>query len=136
MAIILNTPQVAEIIAITSLVHIILQPLRSKFGPIKINSGFRCLELNTAIGSSKTSDHIKGYAADIECPSIANLELAKYISKNFNFKQLIAEFVTKQDPTDGWIHISFDHTDANNKKQCLHTEKVKGKLRYVAGLYK
>ena len=32
--------------------------------PIYINSGYRCLALNQAVGSSSTSQHLKGCAAD------------------------------------------------------------------------
>jgi len=43
----------------------ILQDVRDKFGPIKINSGVRCRDHNKKVGGVKTSQHIKGRAADI-----------------------------------------------------------------------
>jgi uncharacterized protein YcbK (DUF882 family) len=43
------------------LVHFILDPLREAYGKsIKVNSGYRCPELNKIIGGSKTSQHMKG----------------------------------------------------------------------------
>lgn len=42
-----------------------LQALRDAWGPITINSGFRCAEHNTAIGGEKNSMHMKGIATDI-----------------------------------------------------------------------
>jgi len=43
----------------------ILQDVRDKFGPIKITSGVRCEEHNAKVGGVKTSQHLKGRAADI-----------------------------------------------------------------------
>jgi zinc D-Ala-D-Ala carboxypeptidase len=50
-----------------------LQPVRDHFGkPVKtVNSGYRCPESNAAVGGSKTSDHCKGQAADIEIDGLA-----------------------------------------------------------------
>lgn len=45
----------------------ILQPAREFFRlPLRITSGYRCTRLNNAVGGSKTSDHTKGLAGDIE----------------------------------------------------------------------
>lgn len=42
-----------------------MQPIRDWVArPIKITSGVRCSEINAAIGGSKTSQHMKGEAAD------------------------------------------------------------------------
>ncbi len=50
---------------LTYLVATTLQPLREEFYyPIIINSGYRSPELNTAVGGSKTSQHLIGQAAD------------------------------------------------------------------------
>lgn len=49
--------------AIKSLVDNVLQPLRDIAGvPLQINSGYRCGELNAAIGGVPTSQHMKGEA--------------------------------------------------------------------------
>lgn len=58
--------------SIKSLVEKVLQPLRDAYGmPLIVNSGYRCKELNKAVGGAPTSQHLKGEAADIasECPS-------------------------------------------------------------------
>ena len=58
------TPEVEK--NLTLLVENVLDPLREIYGkPITVNSGYRCPELNKAVGGSKTSDHVKGFAADI-----------------------------------------------------------------------
>ena len=46
-----------------------LETVRSILGyPLVISSGYRCLELNRAVGSKDTSAHVKGLAADWVCP--------------------------------------------------------------------
>ena len=58
--------------AIKALVESVLQPLRDAYGKaMKINSGYRCQELNShpVISGSKTSQHCKGEAADIHTGS-------------------------------------------------------------------
>jgi len=44
-----------------------MQALREKWGKsIKINSGYRCLRHNSAVGGAPDSYHLKGLAADCE----------------------------------------------------------------------
>lgn len=52
---------------IKALVDEVLQPLRDAWGPLAINSGYRCPEVNKAVGGVPTSQHTKGEAADV-CP--------------------------------------------------------------------
>lgn len=63
-----NTPSEQAVENITLLCTKLLQPLRSLYGkPMHINSGYRCEELNKAVGGVETSDHRQGLAADIRC---------------------------------------------------------------------
>ena len=65
---------------IKELVFHILQPLRDKFDvPIHINSGYRCLKLNAAIGGVPSSQHVMGQAADIVVEGKKPIEVAKMI---------------------------------------------------------
>ena len=67
-----NTPNSEVINNLTQLIDNILDPLRERFGkPIIVNSGYRCPALNKAVNGSKTSQHIKGLAADITGGSVA-----------------------------------------------------------------
>ena len=61
-----NTPTMQVIENLQDLVDNVLQPLREKFGPIVVTSGYRSPAVNTKIGGSTTSDHCHGYAADFE----------------------------------------------------------------------
>jgi hypothetical protein len=107
--------------------------VRNHYGKgVKINSAYRSPESNAAVGGSKTSDHCKGMAADIEIPGVANADLAEYIKNNYKFTQLILEFYTPGIPDSGWVHVSYDPD--NLKKQCLTATKQNGKTVYLPGL--
>lgn len=128
-----NTPNNAVVANLKNLVVNVLQPVRDYYGKgVKVNSGYRSPEVNAKIGGSKTSDHCKGMAADIEIPGVPNYELAKYISENLKFTQLILEFYTPGIPDSGWVHVSYDPN--NLKCQELTASRVNGRTKYEAGL--
>ena len=129
-----NTPSTEEIVALTVLSTKILQPIRDKYGSFTPNSGFRTIELCKLVGSSEKSQHAKGEAADIEVTGVDNHELAKWISKNLEFDQLILEFYTSDDPSSGWVHVSHSRTKAKQRGQILHTVVKGNKVEYKAGL--
>lgn len=128
-----NTPGEAEIESLRLLCEKVLQPVRDHFGKsVTVNSGFRSPETNQATGGSKSSDHCKGQAADIEIPGVANADLAQWIMDNCDYTQLILEFYTQGIPDSGWVHASYDPD--NLKKQELTAVKVAGKTQYLPGL--
>ena len=127
-----NTPSMTVIDNLQALVDAVLQPVRDKFGPITVTSGYRSPAVNKTIGGSATSDHCKGQAADFEVMGMPNKELATWIKDNLEFTQLILEFPSKSDPNAGWVHCSYDKT--NLKKQVLTAVKVGGKTVYQNGL--
>lgn len=128
-----NTPGEAEIENLRLLCEKVLQPIRDHYGKgVKVNSAYRSPESNSAVGGSKTSDHCKGMAADIEIPGVANADLAQWIMDNLEYTQLILEFYTPGVPDSGWVHVSFDPTQL--KKQELTATKVAGKTQYLPGL--
>ena len=80
-----------------------LENVRGLLGhSMRVDSGFRCTELNAAVGGAKTSAHMLGYAADFVCPGFGNpLEIVRAISSSdLVFDQCIQEGT--------WVHISFD----------------------------
>ena len=81
-----NSPNMEQLVNLTALSNMCLQPIRNTHGPVSLNSGLRVLELNRAIGSGDGSDHVKGRAADIEANSISNYELAKWCKENLSSK--------------------------------------------------
>jgi len=113
-------------------VHV-LQPVRDHFARgVKVNSGYRSPDVNAKVGGSRTSDHCRGMAADIEIPGVPNHELAEWIKANLPYTQLILEFYTRGVPDSGWVHVSYD--PANLKKQALTAVKQDGKTVYLQGL--
>jgi len=128
-----NTPGEAEIENLKRLAEKVLQPVRDHYGKgVKVNSGYRHPEVNAKVGGSKTSDHCKGQAADIEIPGVANADLAQWIAENLDFTQVILEFYTPGIPDSGWVHVSYNPADL--KKQVLTATKRDGKTVYLPGL--
>ena len=91
-------------------------------GPIKVNSFFRSPELNEKIGGSKTSQHCKGQAIDIDdvYKYKTNAEMYHWVKENLNFDQMIWEFGTDMNPN--WVHISYV-SEEDNRNRCLKAYK-------------
>lgn len=86
------------------LAQTILQPVRDKFGPIRVTSGYRSAALNKVIpGSSATSHHCSGSAADIEPvrKDVSLRDIFSFIATELPFTELIAENLP-----DGWVHVA------------------------------
>ena len=127
-----NTPDDEALENLKTLCEKVLQPVRDNFGRVTVNSGYRSPESNAAVGGSKTSDHCKGMAADIEVDGVSNPDLAQWIMDNLEYTQLILEFYTQGQPNSGWVHVSYDPN--NLKNQELTAVKVAGKTTYLNGL--
>ena len=128
-----NEPGEKEIGNLKLLCEKVLQPVRDHFGKgVKVNSGFRHPDVNAKVGGSRTSDHTRGQAADIEIPGVPNAELAEWIKDNLDYRQVILEFYTPGVPDSGWVHVSYVAED--NKKEVLTATKQNGKTVYLPGL--
>ena len=127
-----NNPNADQIEKLKALCENILQPVRDHFGRVKVTSGFRSVELCTAIGSSVNSQHAKAEAADFEVMGTDNAELADWINKNLDYDQLILEFYTPGIPDSGWVHVSYK--TEGNRKSVLTAMKENGKTVYKPGL--
>jgi len=124
-----NTPSEEHILNLKILCDNILQPIRDFYGlPLSVSSGYRSTELCKAIGSSSTSQHTRGEAADFEIFGVANKELSDWIVSNLEYDQCILEFWNINEPNSGWVHCSF--STKYNRKQYLKAEKVNGKIVY------
>lgn len=95
-----------------ALVDNVLDPLRRAWGkPIYVNSGYRCPELNKAVGGAKGSHHLSGHAADVTAGNPVDnrrlyqlaidlgLPCYEIIGKRYNF---------------GWLHLS--HVPGRERK--------------------
>lgn len=95
-----NTPSSFEMANLQRLAEK-LEEVRKVIGkPIMINSAFRSIQTNEAVGGVKSSQHCLGCAADIRVPGMTPDEVVKaIIASNIQYDQLIREF-------DSWTHIS------------------------------
>ena len=123
-----NNPNAEQIEKLKALCENILQPVRDHFGRVKITSGFRSVELCTAIGSSANSQHAKAEAADFEVIGVDNAELADWINRELPYDQLICEFYTPGEPNSGWIHCSY--VPEGRRASYLWAYKSEGKTKY------
>ena len=108
----------------------VFEPLRIYVGgPIKINSFFRSPELNTIIGGSRTSQHCKGQAMDIDDTFglMTNADMYYWIKENLDFDQMIWEFGDDENPA--WVHVSYV-SPLKNRRRCLKAYKDNGKTKY------
>tara|TARA_R110001632_G_scaffold214118_3_gene340758 strand:+ start:5137 stop:5577 length:441 start_codon:yes stop_codon:yes gene_type:complete len=85
---------------------------------IHINSGFRCLPLNTRLGSSKNSFHCRGLAAD-------------FTSRAFNTPYHIVDTLVRSDldfdkviwEYGSWVHLQFQKNPLDNRREALIIDK-------------
>ena len=94
---------VEQVLNLAYLCHMVLQPLRDRFGPIRITSGYRCPELNRAVGGVKNSQHLRGEAADIHLPSV---EKGKEYLAFLKTLPAVDELIWERKGNTHWIHVS------------------------------
>ena len=118
-----NVPGPREVERLRFLCVKSLEPMRRRFGAIRITSGFRCKKLNALVGGSPTSQHVLGEAADIHT---GGRELSEkmfgFAKQNMPFDQLILE----HNPAHGiyWLHISLRSDRPGNRHEAFFV-KVK-----------
>lgn len=101
-----NTPPPEHLDKLT-LTAELLERVRTLLGcPVIVTSGYRCMQLNLAVGGVTSSDHARGQAADIVAPGFGTpyqvaKRLAPLVSK-LGIGQLILEGVKGK----SWVHIS------------------------------
>ena len=125
-----NTPNEIQVLSMKLLADKIFEPLREWVGgPIKVNSFFRSITLNEAIGGVASSQHCKGQAIDIDdvYGRKTNADMYHWIQMNLDYDQMIWEFGTDVQPN--WIHVSYVSKEENRNK-CLKAYKEDGKTKY------
>ena len=119
-----NEPTPQHFNNIVTLCQKVFEPLRAWVGkPIKINSVYRSEAENKAIGGSKTSQHCKGQAMDIDdtYKHKSNNEMGMYIMNNLDFDQLI--FEKPRNGKTSWIHVSYVNPLKNRKQVLVYDGK-------------
>lgn len=101
-----NVPNETHVECLRALCQQVLEPLRRRFGVIRITSGYRCPALNEAVGGVKNSQHMRGEAADIHCGSIDEArKMVVFMRENLVFDQLLLERIMGNGCC--WIHVSY-----------------------------
>ena len=125
-----NTPSATHLIALKEVSKNIFQPCREHFGkPLAVTSGYRSEALNEAINGSKTSQHSKGEALDLDADvfgGFSNAELFNYIKDHLDFDQLIWEFGNNNNPA--WVHCSYK--TQGNRNEVLIAIKTNNQTTY------
>lgn len=97
-----------------------LEMVRYKLGqPVLISSGYRSIQLNSAVGGALTSAHVKGLAADFRCPNFGEpLKVAAEIAAiPFDFDQIINEH-------GRWVHLGIAAPGEVGRKQLLTIDRA------------
>ena len=126
-----NTPNDEQLDNMELVAEEVFEPLRVYVGgPIKINSFFRCPELNKAIGGSSKSQHCKGQAIDIDDTfgRMTNAEMYHFIKEHLDFDQIIWEFGDDDNPD--CVHVSYESPE-KNRNRCLKAYRENGKTKYM-----
>ena len=130
-----NDPGPDELYAMHRIALEVFEPLRLWVGgPIKINSFYRSPEVNRKVGGSKTSQHVKGEAMDLDMDLVkgakkTNAELFKYIWSSLPFDQLIHEHGTSTNPA--WVHVSFSASGKQRREVLRAVRKNDGRVVYL-----
>jgi hypothetical protein len=129
-----NDPTPAHLECLKGLSVNVLDKVREHFGkPIWVSSGYRSKALNEVTpGSSATSQHCSGEAADLDQDGrgtgVSNKMVFNYIKDHLTFDQLIYEYGTDANPD--WVHVSWEST-GKQRKQVLRCTRVNGKPVYT-----
>lgn len=85
--------------------------------PMMISSGYRCPDLNKAVGGSTISRHLMGLACDFTAPQFGTpLAICKKLAKSrIEFDQLILEFSARAN----WVHFGIAAAGQQPRRQVL-----------------
>ncbi len=108
-----NRPDAKQTDALRALCQHVLEPLRRRFGPIVVSSGFRSAAVNRLIpGAAPASQHTRGEAADLVIGTPERgIAMYRYIHENIDFDQLIWEPIGATAPR--WLHVSYTQRRKN-----------------------
>lgn len=128
-----NLPDEEQLRNLTFIAVSIFDPLRIHFGvAIGVSNGLRSDQLNKLLNGSKTSQHCKGEALDIDADMygrLSNMEIGNWIMNNSDFDQLIFEDWDDEACDFRWIHVSTKR-QGKNRGEVLEMYKENGKSKY------
>ena len=112
-----NTQLTADhVSSIANLIVHVLQPVREQLGfPMTVTSGFRCEELNKAVGGVANSQHKRGEAADIQCFTGGKFDVKKTRQVFAALSEMDVDQLLYERDSKGsiWVHVSFVSPEEN-----------------------
>lgn len=110
----------------------LLEPIRVKLGrPLVITSGYRPEWLNVAIGGSKTSNHMRGFAADVKVVGMSPPTFARWVEVQHGIASLPIDQCILEFPPNGWVHLGIAEQP---RGEFLTASSVNGRTVYTKGL--
>jgi len=103
-----NTPSAEDLERLEQLALITLEGIRSICGdePMTITSGYRCAELNAAVGGVSDSAHLYGCAADFVIPSVGDpTEIVARLKPHLIELQIDQLIDESNSSGDRWVHV-------------------------------
>ena len=96
----------SDTIMVDEALVVLLQAIREHFNkPITITSGYRTGTHNTAVGGSKSSQHLLGKAADIQVAGVSVEDVAAYAESLMPDWGGVGRYPVKAGRTKGWVHV-------------------------------
>jgi len=97
------SPEVIERLRV--LARDFLEPVRARFGALRVTSGYRCPELNRVVGGVADSAHVYGCAADLQplTPGITIADIVRWVTleSGLPYDQVIDEGSDRA----AWCHL-------------------------------
>ena len=125
-----NTPGASEVYGLKWTATYLMEPIRERFGRLRVTSGYRSPELNAKIhGSSSTSAHKQGLAFDFVpyetlTGSTQLVDVVRWVvGSDLPYDQVILEY-------NDWIHIGAAHPPGFHKERHEALMKFEGS-RYL-----
>lgn len=106
-----NTPTIDIVWNLCALVTLVLEPMRQELGqPVIISSGYRCPELNKAIGGVTNSFHLTGRACDIK---VTNNALGQQMFDIIKRNPYVDKILYEHSASSKWLHVQISTAPRN-----------------------
>lgn len=106
-----NMPDLKSLDNMLDLIVYLLQPIRDKFGSIRVTSGYRCEQLNRILKGADNSNHKYGCAADIIPLKATFRQVYDFIVNNLDYDECFIE----QSNGKKWLHVAY--RKGNNRRK-------------------
>lgn len=107
-----NMPDLKALDNLLNLIFYLLQPIRNKFGAIKITSSYRCKKVNQLVKGAVNSNHLYGCAVDIIPLKATFRQVYDFITNNLDYDEC---FIEKNNAGAMWLHVAY--RKGNNRRK-------------------